>query len=264
MSADLKKVRDEVAEEIIKLHRIYTSGSDEENKHAKCKAASIEMEQLFKKFSDAQEALLQTDEAISYGLHMAIGETIKQRYQASRIALQTDGNQTLVVDNNRPHPYRRTNGTSSMPSTSSAVPAQASPVTSTDDCADWTKLFTPDVRFLLVQRLVKTLAPSLEPVAVPVLIACAETIEKNIFEIANSRNDYYSLLGERITMENIEKRHQKLEEQYQVFQVGPSTSTAPPVAPAPIQVEQQRESSNTVGARANSEAIPPGTLIPPK
>lgn len=188
--------------------------------------------------------MLQTDDASSHGLHIAIEETIKQRFHASREALQTDKEQTLVLGSNRPHPYRRSHGATidipatpsatnvnPMPSTSSNAEALASPGTST---VDWTKLFTPDVRFLLVHRLVKALSPTPEPEAMSRLVACAEKIEENIFEIAGSRTEYYSLLGEKIFMENLQKRQRKLEEQRHVVDEGASTST---VSSAPLPSE---------------------------
>lgn len=87
MSADLK-TRNETAEQIIRLHKIYTCESFEAIISAKANAASVEIEILFQKFCDAHNALLRNDDSGGHGLHEAIEEIIRQRYYASQVALR--------------------------------------------------------------------------------------------------------------------------------------------------------------------------------
>lgn len=87
MSADMR-TRNEAAEQIIQLHKIYTGENFEANILAKTNAASAQIEILFRKFSDAHNALLRNDVSGGHGLHEAIEEIVRQRYYASQVALQ--------------------------------------------------------------------------------------------------------------------------------------------------------------------------------
>lgn len=214
MSTDLKEVRNEAAEEIMRLHEIYTGGSEDEINRAKCRAGRNEIEQLFKKFSDAQKALQQADASFSIqnGIYKAITKAISQHCLTSQSILFSE-----IILVSRFYP--------TIP-----MPTSVNPISP-------------------FHRLVTSITSSLVQAA----------------NRANSRNNGYPYWGEMTTMEDIEEKPQELEEQQRASQEGASTSTAPPpVVAAPIQVDQQQETSENIGIRTNSETISPGPLIPSK
>lgn len=91
----------------------------------------------------------------------------------------------------------------------------AIPVTTTKD---WQNLITQDLRSHCMQKLVKAISPNLDPVSMlddrnQNLISYAKTVERDLFELANCRSEYYHFLAEKIYLlkkELDERRRQRL------------------------------------------------------